>query len=697
MLARILVRAIVACGLLFSLAAIGALWAFGQYPYAGKLAALCIIVGAAAPRCAVLLVLAALPLFGNKPATSQLSYLLLVQSAVMVGIAGRLCVSRRREEAAPAVILLGMLYVLVSALSLSSLNLQSLSSLAYSHVATMQPRVMLAGVFRFLTQSEASEGYPILSVCLTTHAAAFGLLILALGRVEWKRSRFSADHFPLYLSAAVLSGFVISVLAGLLDYYGVLHLGELRALDPTANPGGVQFRLQSFFGHSGWFAEYLTLSVPFVLVLLALPVRYGIRVALVLAVLLLGEWALILTFQRGGWVSYPITLCAVWGAIYVGRKLERGEHDVAGAIRASAVKVAVSLPLTIALSFLFIFGLSRLGVNSPTDGAGLNSYIERFQDIQKASDRTEFMRAGWLIGSLHPILGAGSESFFTAYEREFVDPAGRFAGRIDLPLHGSAHNVYFQTFAGKGAVGLGMLLLILYYLAVPPARAVVKDHERSFQQRLVLLCSVCFSSAFVVYGMVQEIFYVQALQLLFFAVLSGVALIPGAHGVLAPRQMRGLAVAIGIAFVAHLGWEQWHASGLPAAFGCYGEERDEAGKAFRWCSPLAGEAVPIEWEGGQRVVRLTIRLQSRFHNPYGMVFEVLSAGEQMAKLAVVKVGEPVSYTLPLSDSVANRVYTDGSGRELVFLTLRSDTWFVPVVLDPLTADTRLLSYRYYPL
>ena len=545
-----------------------------------------------------------------------------------------------------------------------------------------------------MAQDECSGAYPYLSVLLTVQAAAFGLQLVALGQ------RKGRGFFPLQLGAAILGGLLLAVFGGLLDYYGALDLTQLRALDPTANPGGVQFRLQSFFGHSGWFAEYLTLAVPFVLVLLALPFGYGVRVALVLAVLLLGEWALILTFQRGGWVSYPVTLAAVWGSIYVGRKLERGEHDVLMALRSSLLKVAISLPLTVAFSFLLIFGLTRLGLSSPTAAAGLSSYVERFQDIQKASDRTDFMRAGWLIGTHHPFLGAGSESFCSAFEEDFVSPEGRFAGLLNLPLHGSAHNVYFQTFAGKGVGGVTLLLLILLQLLIPTARAVVRDAERTFPQRLVLLCGFCFAAAFLVYGMVQEIFYVQSLQILFFAVLSAVALVPTERGPLTPRQLRQLTLWIGALFVGHLLWESRvldfaSAPRLPHSYGCSGEERDDDGQPFRWCSTAAGQALPVEWEDGQRVIKVEVRIEPEPFNPYGTTLQLRSGSDELAKVALLKFATTETLTFVLPEKMVDRIVTDGSGRERIFITLRSDAWFIPQLNNPEIHDLRLLSYRLY--
>ena len=704
MLARLLYRAIWCCGLAFSIAVAVSLWWIARYPYAGKLGLCCLVCAALLPRFTAVGLLMLLPLFGNKPATTQLVYLLLVQSALMIGIAARLLFDRlflidppseaeHSNENPAALLFLGMLYVLVSILSLSSVDLVAVIQSGAAHLFTSDPRVWMAGFHGFLKQDEAALSYPVLSVFLTIHAATFALQLVELGR--------KSEKFALQLSVGVLCGVLLAIVTGLLDYYGVLSLAWLRDLDPTANPGGVQFRLQSFFGHSGWFAEYLTLAVPFVLVLLALRIPYLPRVAAVLVVLLLGEWALILTFQRGGWVSYPVTLCAVWGAIYVGRRLELGERDVLKALRSSMIKVAISLPLTVALSFLVIMALSKMDADAPTRSAGLGAYVERFQDIQKTSDRTEFMYAGWLIGSLHPFLGAGSESFCSAFEREFMSPQGHFFGQIDLPLHGSAHNVYFQTFAGKGVAGVAILLVILVQLMLPSARAVLTDGDRSFADRLVLLCGACFAAAFLVYGMVQEIFYVQVLQLLFFSVLGAVSLVPGAHRAL-PRSLELTFFRfVGFMFFGHLLWE-WRLLGVPIGperppqgYGCFAEEVDNEGRRFRWCTPRALQALPVEREGGERVLKIPVRLESMVHNPFGMLLEVSVGDESLAQVSVSLTRKPELLVLPIPDRNLSRIFTDGSGRERLLVSIRSNTWFVPMLLSPDAQDDRVLSYRLY--
>ena len=190
-----------------------------------------------------------------------------------------------------------------------------------------------------------------------------------------------------------MAGLAITLTAGLLDYYGAVDLRWLRRLDPVVNPGDIQFRLQSFFAHSGWLAEYVTLCAPYTLVILTLRVRFFARAAAIIALLLAGEIVLILSFQRGGWISYPLTLFAVWAAIYVTRRIESGETQILSAFRRSLWKVLVSLPLTVALSLTTLWALQRAGWFQSAAGFDLRSYVARAKEITRASDRSDFIRA----------------------------------------------------------------------------------------------------------------------------------------------------------------------------------------------------------------------------------------------------------------------------------------------------------------
>ena len=95
---------------------------------------------------------------------------------------------------------------------------------------------------------------------LTLHAAVAALTVaVAIGSERSAPS--GARRLPagadaaLLVTGGILAGLVLTIAAGALDRLGFLDLRVLRATDPFTNLSGAD-RLQSTFGHAGWFAEY---------------------------------------------------------------------------------------------------------------------------------------------------------------------------------------------------------------------------------------------------------------------------------------------------------------------------------------------------------------------------------------------------------------------------------------------------------
>jgi len=630
--------------------------------------------GTIVPRAAVSLGLFALALGGNRPASVHFVASIVFGAALLVGLSVREFLNRRRRPLdtpyTEPLLFVGLAYIIISILSVSSIPLNH----ALDDARNLFDRSSAAASVRaLLFLNEHSLIYSYLSVYLTSLSFFIGLGIFRLCRER-------PDTARLFLSA-IGCGLFGACTIGLLDYYGLFNLVTFRPLDPVVNPGGVQFRLQSLFAHSGWFAEYVTLTIPTCLLWLALPVRFWIRTGLIIFSVLLGEFVLILTYQRGGWLSYPLTLVAIWAALYVVRRLETDSVDVSEALKRSAFKVIVSVPLTLAISISLLVALQRGGA-SLTTSETVARYTERLRDIGRTGDRTAFVAAGFLLGSRHPILGGGSESFAWRFDREVVDPRGAFAGRFNLPLHGTAHNVYAQTFAGKGALGLITLLAIPFFLVRGAIRA-IRDRRTLIETKLIALIGACFGCAFIIYGNVQEIFYVQVLQYLFFAVVAIVA------ATNLPRPWRkssapAIFLVIALSFALHLVWEYGYPghtrnfADTPREFGCFPEE--SAGKElFRWCPQHAVVKISRPSDGADPALVLTAGPSRQ-----AITLTNINAGATLESLSL-KPGEKKLVRLPqtlFADSVSE-----------VYLRLDAETSFVPALTSPGSTDHRRLAYR----
>jgi O-Antigen ligase len=503
------------------------------------------------PTWGIATLLALLPIFGNKPVTPQSWALVLFGSALNVGLVARQlwAPAERREASQNAMVVLLGLYGVASALSVSALPLAEIWRDTYAQVGgALDP---IAYIVTLLHADETEPIYSLYSVVMTLYAIA--LAVFVRGEVR------STPGAGVLISNAVLIGLIAALVIGLLDYYYVIDLRPLRDLDPIVNPRGVQDRLQSTFGHSGWLAEYVTMAVPYCMVVLLAPTRYAFRLAAILLLLLVGEFTLILTYQRGGWLSYPFALFVIWLSIYHMGARDNQTRTVTQTLRQSALKIAISLPLTVLISLGLLYVCVQAGWLGPKRDVDLTRYVDRAAQLTRASDRTTYIATGFRLGTLHPILGAGSESFGFSYYDEFVRPGGAFYdnGRhpLGLIIYGSAHNVYAQTFAGKGAVGLALLLGLIGTVLIGGPRLLLSQHDLSAERRLLLLIAISSTFAFATYGLVQEVFYIQSLQYLVFAAWGLFAAVVEPRLRFSVQLRRTLWLLLAAALAAHLTYE----------------------------------------------------------------------------------------------------------------------------------------------
>ena len=364
----------------------------------------------------------------------------------------------------------------------------------------------------------------------------FVIFAILLSRLEGNRGFYRA----VFLGA--LWGAVLSAVAGLLDYYGVISLTWFRTFNPVINPGGVQFRLQSIFGHPGWFAEFVTVTIPFILMGFVQKDRGFLWKMFLFGILVLCEIALILAKSRAGWISYPMTLTFCWISVYL---LREGDGLKKWHIKKKdIIKIAVSVPVTIILSLLIVFklfGVSSSLVKEKTGRAIEPSHIEenliqssnvkpkakklthikakakqdslenRFSKIFKASERTMVWKQGYGVGWERPIFGMGYESFrwhkgiLENVEKSNIRKNGSYRYQYDTP-----HNLYLQLFVNGGFVGLLLWGLVVAYVMALLIVDLIKD------KRYFNVCVALSIVSFHVYGVFQSMQYIPMIWFLIF-------------------------------------------------------------------------------------------------------------------------------------------------------------------------------------
>jgi hypothetical protein len=558
------------------------------------------------PVAAAACLLAIAPILGNRPTTPQFQWLVwLTAAAVPVWLVRLL--SRERAAAAS---------VLTSPLGLAMLAYAAVSVLSLSSLPWYAPRDLLDGVGvdgawalarAILAADVGATIYPVLTVIVTLHAAV-AALVIATGIRSGGAAPADADADPTpdvvpdlrrgarLVTTALAAGLMAAVCAGFLERAGYLDLRGLRAFDPFTNLTGAQ-RLQSTFGHAGWFAEYICFATPALLVLFFWPAdpaarlhrstrlsRLGALAAMLAAALA----AIVLSYQRGGWLTWIVVGVGVATAALRLTVVE-GQRRVAwgGARFLTAIALSVVVALGLGVAVMRIAG-----------GAGAaERFAARARSLTQVSDRQVHVTAGLRLGALLPVLGGGSESFALRYREEYLLAGGEYYARGHDPLvgmYGSAHNVFAQTFAGKGAAGL-LALLAMLAAAGRVAWQTLRSSRAGSDRRVVSAIVLGMLVAFAIYGQVQEVFYVPALQLTVFAAFglaAGLATGPARPGRLGP-----LAGLLAVVLGAHLVQayvvpgrlaDDYRDHAISAAGArLSAPERGDDGEYFQWTGPTA--------------------------------------------------------------------------------------------------------------
>jgi len=565
------------------------------------------------PVLAVAVLLAVAPICGHRPTTGPFVAFVVLTACAVPGWLARLW-TRDRAAAldvlgTPAGLALTG-YVGASVLSLSSLPLYA--------PADIVDAASLGEAMRLLPGALAAADvtaviYPVLTVVLTLHAAVAALTVAVAIRTEAERpaARGGAEAARL-VTGGILAGLVLTIAAGALDRLGYLDLRVLRATDPFTNLSGAD-RLQSTFGHAGWFAEYLCFATPAILALWLWPPglepkagatgaagreprgRRLVRIAAAAALLAIALVAVVFSYQRGGWITWALVAAGVVAAIV--RLAAAGSGPAGGALTPRRL-VAVG-----AAAVILAIAASLVVVRVAGGPGAMDRFAARARTITQVSDRQAHVTAGVRLGALLPVLGGGSESFAMRYEQQYLRGGGAYYARGYSPLlnmYGSAHNAFAQTFAGKGAVGLFALVLVVLTSAAAALRT-LRRPDAPPRVRVVAMIALGMVAAFAIYGQVQEVFYVAALQ---FTVFAGwglaTALEPSPGPADRSRRRLGIVAAL---LAAGLAAHVVHAYVVPGRLADEYRDREISRAGERLSAPvLDADGQYFQWTGARAVI-----------------------------------------------------------------------------------------------
>ncbi len=355
---------------------------------------------------------------------------------------------------------------------------------------------------------------------LALSIAVFAALIRRPIEEKW-RWRF---WFALFASLLIVSAM------GALDYFGVISLKWWRPENPYIARFGYR-RLQSLFGHSGWFGQYLAAVAPAALAFGWVAVSPPKRAAgFALALFLTAIQAL--TMQRGAWLA----LAAGYGVVAAGAWLGKS-----GDAREKMLKQFAIVAVAAALVLIVLAALQPALRNRATE-------------MFRMSDRQLIWAGAWRLGTFRPMIGIGTGSYSFAH-RTLIAPDDPLAAADDRT---AAHNLVLHLFAERGVVGTAFFVLLLGGAFGILIRRIREPDGTLRVEQLALLGGL---TALLVDGIFQYTFYIRLTEILFWIFIAFVISMPvrGASEI-SRRKMAGAWIAVVAIFllIAFLNVRRYH-------------------------------------------------------------------------------------------------------------------------------------------
>jgi O-antigen ligase len=299
-----------------------------------------------------------------------------------------------------------------------------------------------------------------------------------------------------------LGGLALDSALGLLHYAGWIALDWWRPDNPDLARFGIR-RLETAFGHPGWFAQYLAIVAPAALALgwadfdelSRVAARrwerwlgWGLAVALV--------FVQFLTMQRGGWLA----LAAGYGVVLVAGTLAGDAKEKLGGGWRRALMTAGAF-------------VAVLGVCGAVAALTNPDFRQRFGELLAYRHRTQIWESAWLLGRKEWATGVGLGNYYVTHCRVF--PWGHEYFFLDKV---TAHSLYVHAWVERGAIGLFLLLAVLV-----DAFRMLGNGLRGRGgnvPRWAMLAAAGGLTAFVVEGLVQYVFYIRGVAVLFWILLA---------------------------------------------------------------------------------------------------------------------------------------------------------------------------------
>jgi len=466
---------------------------------------------------------------------------------------------------------------------------------------------------------------------------------------------------PAFLAALAWAAtplYLVLALAGLLRWGELISFGGgyLSLSSGVYRGDPFRDRLVSVAWNPDYFAQYLILTLPFVLFALLAggrPWRRGVGTAAFVA----GTIALALTYQRAAYLAY---LAVLLGFSLLWVRAQEGDR---GPGRRAWGPTLGLLGLVVAVVVVDL--AANVGV------------VRRFQEIWVAAaspHRPHLWRTAGAMLADQPLLGVGTGRF-SYFFRDYSPISPREFG----PFWGTAHNLYLQLGAERGLLGLGAFLWLVLAALGHGWRALRGVRAGLDPLGLALIAVV----AWLVYGVFQSTFYIHSIEVGFWALLGFMAACARPHA--APQRLGRRAWIVVLAgLVLAGGLRGYQASQYPFHHpyeaGFYRWERQPDDTPARWTGRRA--ALAVTPEGPTLLLDVAVPTPVVSHRPQRLT--VWIEGRQVTE---VTLADPHWRTL--------RISLEPAARPTVLLTLRTAYTFNPQAAG-VGADARDLGVMLKP-
>ncbi len=362
-------------------------------------------------------------------------------------------------------------------------------------------------------------------------------LVLFTLAISFLSMNKDAQKLYQFIGSGLIVGALVAAVFGIFDYIGWV---SLQSYAPRENV----FRLQSFFRNPGWYAQFISITTPFILLGFFYPKRTKLMTVGLFASLLLAEISIILTGSRTSWVIYPLILLVCWLVFYGVNHLSTSRLSKKVVFKTIAMAI-LSLPVTLVISLLIIstyFSGMEKGdqqeelqfkqmaaeqeVKNPEQRIGnseqrvekseKNTFLyDRAKRINNPMGRIAIWQDSMLLIQESPLLGLGFESYRFWVKTLSEQPDSLYYQQYEVPgSFDTPHNFYIQLILSSGFFGLILWLTIVSYLLTGLLYFGFKE------KRGVNVSMALSLAAFHIYGLTQNMAYISVIWFIAFLIIG---------------------------------------------------------------------------------------------------------------------------------------------------------------------------------